>query len=190
MSFIPIADSVRLARKRLQSVLEAFLPQKLNELSAQFPDHRLVPPERYVRARPVESRMREIWRRANINEVACFIYRHGPARPLAEYSGDGQVTTKTALLPFRVAIFVRWGGAFEPAEPGELEDEWQADRIELYRGAVTDILTQHARDNDAIKEVSIAAFDSDVTDSFHKDIGIMSFAMIAIEAFQDTQTKR
>lgn len=185
----PIADSVRLARERLQDVLKAFMPTVIDDLAVEYPDHRLIAPERWFRCRPLPDRMMRLWRQNNIDEVAGFVYREGRAQTLADYSGDGSITTRTVILPFRVALFVQWGGGFTPAD-GEIEDEWQADRIELYRGAMTDILTMHARDNESVKEVSIAGFDSDVLTTPQDQLGLMSYAMIDLEVFQDISIKR
>lgn len=185
MGAFPISESVLRALDRLETILRVHLPAMLEERGGS--DYPLPAPEHYVRARGALSK---VWRQLNVGEVLCYIVPRTPAQVRGSYSGDGQKRTNTQTSTYQVAIVVRYRDGYPAVTRGSrplLESEWMLIRGELYRGAITDVLTRHAPDRDAIHSIDIETFDSDIFEV--PELGLFAHGTVDFSVFQDVQIR-
>lgn len=181
MTAIPISQSVTRATDRLETVLNLFLPQYLEEReSADYP---LPKPEAWVMARIDLNRH---WRALNIDEVLGLIVPVNPASVRANYSGDGERWSRGQQASYEVTLLIRAPQAYPNVQRNGrnlIESEWLQYRAELYRGALCDVVTRYSPDPDNIHGVEIETYEAGIFEQ--PDLGSFIHASCRFSVYQD-----
>ncbi|QDG49300.1 hypothetical protein FIV42_00685 [Persicimonas caeni] len=183
---IPIADSIIQLTDRIEAVVKAELPAPLD--AKDTPEYPLPVPDEHNYIVGDET-ISEAFRQLGGPELYCSIV-YEPSELEARGSGDGTAETYNQLTRVAVSIVLKQPAGFNlPTRNGRklLMKDWMRHRTELYRGAVTDVLTEHVTDFDVIQKTELVR--SAVSPPINQDNETYREAAVLIECTQHVAVK-
>lgn len=183
MTAIQISRAPQAAMDRFQEVLGSsiFTSELLARESVDYP---LPCPELWVQCR---LNLNRHWRALNISEVLGVIHPANSADVINDYTGGNQVYSRTQRTPYDVGILIKAPAAFPEVHALDgralLDDEWMQRRIELYRGALLDVVPRYAPDGAFIHEIYIENSQADIFEI--PEVGRFAHATVTFSVFQD-----
>lgn len=182
MSAIPISRAPQAAMDRFQEVLGSEL-FRAELRSRESGDYQLPPPELWVQCRLNLARH---WRALNVSEVLGVIHPVSPSDVLNDYSGGNGVYSRMQRTPYDIGILLKAPDAFPLVEVSGralIDDEWMQRRVELYRGALLEVVPRYAPDREFIHDIYIESSQADLFEV--PELGRYAHATVTFTVFQD-----
>lgn len=182
MAAIPISEAPQRAIDRLEEVLQSSLFTSVLDARSST-DYPLPHPDTWVQVRVNLARH---WQALNVNSALGVIHPGGPAQVVNDYSGSVGTYSRTQRTPYDIGIILRAPDAFPTVQRyGRtlLDDEWLQRRVELYRGALLDVIPRYAPEKESIHEVYLESGDANLFEI--PEIGRFAHATVTISIFQN-----